>query len=179
MIKIAIASALTLAAFSASAQMYGEVGITAGKYKENLEPGYTAKSSPTALRGIFGYEINPNFAIEGMVGVGMSDDNVKVNGFTAPGVKLEIDSIFGIYVKPKMKFTPELEGFVRAGFAQSKGTLSGNGEQYSAKESGFSYGLGMSYALNPKTSLNVDYMSYLDKNDAKVNGFTFGVGYKF
>ncbi len=179
MIKLAIASALTLAAFGASAQMYGEIGVTAAKYKENLEPGFNAKSSPTALRGVFGYEINPNFAIEGMVGVGMSDDNLKVNGNTVPGVKMEVDSIFGIYAKPKIKFTPELEGFVRAGFAQSKGTFSGFGEQYSAKESGFSYGLGMSYALNPKTSRNIDYMSYLDKNEVKVNGFTFGLGYKF
>jgi opacity protein-like surface antigen len=74
---------------------------------------------------------------------------------------------------------PDLKGFVRLGFAQLKGSISGYGQKYSGNESSFSYGMGFSYALNPKTSLNVDYMSYLDKNDGEVNGFTFGVGYKF
>lgn len=178
MIKIAITSALILASFSASAQMYGEVGITSVKYEETVF-GYNVKSSPTAIRGIFGYEINPNFAVEGLAAFGMSDDNVQVLGYTVPGVKFKVDNVFGFYAKPKVKFTPELEGFVRAGFARSKGTASLNGQSSSASETGFSYGLGMSYALNPMTSLNVDYMSYLDKNDSKATGFTFGVGYKF
>ncbi len=178
MIKIAIASALTLAAFSASAQMYGEIGVTSVKYEDTVF-GYNAETSPTAIRGVFGYEINPNFAVEALAAFGMSDDNVQVRGYTVPGVKFKVDNVFGIYAKPKVKFTPELEGFVRAGFAQSKGTASLNGQSSSASESGFSYGLGLSYALNPKTSLNVDYMSYLDKNNSTATGFTFGVGYKF
>ena len=178
MIKLAIASALTLAAFSASAQMYGEIGFTAVKYEENVF-GYKAESSPTAIRGIFGYEINPNLAIEGLAAFGLSDDKIKVGGYTIPGANFKVDNVFGIYAKPKFKFTPELEGFVRAGFAQSKGTASLNGQSSSASESGFSYGLGVNYALNKTTSLNVDYMSYLDKNESKATGFTFGVGYKF
>jgi opacity protein-like surface antigen len=178
MIKIAITSVLVLAAFSASAQMYGEVGVTSVKYEETSF-GYNIKSSPTAIRGIFGYEINPNFAVEGLAAFGMSDDNVQVLGYTVPGVKFKVDNVFGFYAKPKVKFSPELEGFVRAGFARSKGTASLSGQSSSASETGFSYGLGMSYAVNPMTSLNVDYMSYLDKNDSKATGFTFGVGYKF
>jgi opacity protein-like surface antigen len=178
MIKIAIASALTLAAFSASAQMYGEIGVTSVKYEETVF-GYNAETSPTAIRGVFGYEINPNFAVEGLAAFGMSDDNVKVLGYTVPGIKFKVDNVFGIYAKPKVKFTPQLEGFVRAGFARSKGTASLNDQSSSASDTGFSYGLGMSYALNPMTSLNVDYMYYLDKNNSKAAGFTFGVGYKF
>lgn len=178
MIKLAIASALTLVAFSASAQMYGEIGYTAVKYEENLY-GLNAESSPSAVRGVLGFEINPNLAIEGMVGLGMGDDKVTLNGYTVPGVKMDIDSMLGLYVKPKFMLGPDLEGFVRLGFAQLKGSISGYGEKWTANESSFSYGLGFSYALNQKTSLNVDYMTYLDKDDAKVNGFTFGVGYKF
>ena len=178
MIKLAIASALTLAAFSASAQMYGEVGVSAVTYEESFQ-GNKLKSSPVAIRGIFGYEINPNFAVEGLVAFGMSDDDVKLNGNTVARSNFKVDNVFGIYAKPKVKLTPELEGFVRAGFAQSKGTASLNGQSSSASESGFSYGLGLNYALNKTTSLNVDYMSYLDKNESKATGFTFGVGYKF
>ncbi len=176
--KIIIASALTLAAFSASAHVYGEIGVTSVKYEETVF-GFNAESSPTAIRGIFGYEINPNFAVEGLAAFGMSDDNVQVLGYTYPGLKFKVDNVLGIYAKPKVKFTPELEGFLRAGFARSKGTASLNTLSSSGSETDFSYGLGMSYALNPKTSLNFDYMSYLDKNNSKAAGFTFGVGYKF
>jgi outer membrane autotransporter protein len=178
MIKLAIASALTLAAFSASAQMYGEVGVTSVKYEESFQ-GAKLKSSPVAIRGVFGYEINPNFAVEGLVAFGMSDDDIKLNGNTIARSNFKVDNVIGIYAKPKVKLTPELEGFVRAGFAQSNGTASLNGQSSSASESGFSYGLGMSYALNKTTSINVDYMSYLDKNVSTATGFTFGVGYKF
>jgi opacity protein-like surface antigen len=81
--------------------------------------------------------------------------------------------------KPKFMLGPDLEGFVRLGFSQSKTSFTENGLKHSHNESSFPYGMGFSCALNPKTSLNVDYMSYLDKNDAKIDGFTFGVGYKF
>lgn len=178
MIKLVIASALTLAAFSASAQMYGEVGYTSVKFEANVD-GDNLESSPSAVRGVLGFEINPNLAIEGMVGLGLGDDKVTFNGHKVPGVKTDIDSMLGLYVKPKFMLGPDLEGFVRLGFAQSKGSFSGYGQKVTLTESSFSYGLGFSYALNQKTSLNVDYMSYLDKDDSKVNGFTFGVGYKF
>ena len=178
MIKHVIATALTLAAFSASAQMYGEIGYTKVTVKDS-DSGFNFKSSPTAVRGILGYEINPNFAIEGLAAFGMSDDNVKENGRTLQGAKFKIDNTFGIYAKPKVKFTPELEAFVRAGFAQTKATYSERGFSESSSESSFSYGLGMNYALNKTTSLNVDYMSYYEKDGVTATGFTFGVGYKF
>jgi len=178
MFKFAIATALTLAAFSASAQMYGEIGVTATKFQTKVES-YQFESSPVAVRSIFGYEIHPNFAVEGLAAFGMNSSEVKVNGDTGAGVKFKVDNVFGVYAKPKVKFTPELEGFVRAGFAQSKGTFSAGGQGFSASEISFSYGLGMNYALSKTTSLNVDYMSYLDKNSTKISGFTFGVGYKF
>jgi opacity protein-like surface antigen len=178
MFKHVIATALTLAAFSASAQVYGEIGYTSVTVKDN-DQGFTFKSSPTAVRGILGYEINPNFAIEGLAAFGMKSDKIKENGSTLPGAKFEIDNVFGIYAKPKVKFTPELEGFVRAGFAQTKATYSEPGYSESDSESSFSYGLGMNYALNKTTSLNVDYMSYYKKDGVTATGFTFGVGYKF
>ena len=190
MIKHVIATALTLAAFSASAQVYGEIGYA----KIQLKGGDLdqVETSPTAIRGIIGFEINPNFAIEGLAAFGMNDGDYKANKdkFRPPHAKIKIDNIFGIYAKPKIKFTPELEAFVRVGFAQTKGTYSypdfqaGTNNFYpayskSSSAGNFSYGLGMSYALNKKTSLNVDYMSYFEKDGVKVASFTFGAGYKF
>lgn len=136
MIKLVFASVLALAAINASAQMYGEIGVTSVNYDETV-PGLKFKSSPTAIRGILGYEINPNFAVEGLVGFGMSDDNLQVNGIAVPGAKFKASSIAGIYAKPKAQFTPELEGFVRAGFAQSRGTVSVAGVSASSSTTSF------------------------------------------
>lgn len=177
--KLAIASALALTVIGAQAQTYGEVGYTTTTAKQSTE-GIDIKASPAAIRGILGYEINPNLAIEGLVAFGMGDSTIKVNGVSQPGAKLEIDNAVGIYVKPKMKLNENVEVFARAGFARVKGTVSvaGVGSE-SDSENSFSYGAGLSYSINPQTSVNVDYMQYLSKDGFKVNGFTFGVGFKF
>jgi len=180
--KLVIASAFTLAAFSASAQLYGEIGVTSIKIEE-ATPGLNLESSPAAIRGVFGYEINPNLAVEGLVALGIGDDELRGNGQEIPGVKVETSSVFGIYAKPKVNFTPELEGFVRVGYARSKITTEAPaGSEASTSKSGFSYGLGVSYALSPQISLTVDYMSYLDQtdpDDAKLTGLAFGARYTF
>ena len=176
---LAIASAIALSAIGSQAQTYGEIGYTATTAKSNVD-GDGIKASPSAIRGILGYELNPNLAIEGMVAFGMSDATVKVNGQSVPGVKMEIDNAVGVYIKPKTKLNDNVEIFARAGFARVKGTLSavGFGTETNSENS-FSYGAGLSYAINPATALNVDYMQYLSKDGFKVNGFTFGVGFKF
>lgn len=176
--KLAIASTLALAALAAQAQTYAEIGYTSVNYEEQAL-GYTFKSSPKALRGLMGYELSENVAIEGIVAMGMGDANVKVAGQTISGANLQIDSLYGIYVTPKMKLADNFEGFVRAGYASAKGTVSYNGQNSSGSSNGFSYGLGVRYAFDKKTSLNVDYMSYVDKSDAKATGFTVGIGFKF
>ena len=114
---LVIASAFTLAAFSASAQLYGEIGVTSIKIEE-ATPGLNLESSPAAIRGVLGYEINPNLAVEGLVALGIGDDELRGNGQEIPGVKVEMSSVFGIYAKPKVNFTPELEGLQDDGHAQ-------------------------------------------------------------
>lgn len=150
---------------------------------EEATPGLNLESSPAAIRGVLGYEINPNLAVEGLVALGIGDDELRGNGQEIPGVKVEMSSVFGIYAKPKVNFTPELEGFVRVGYARSKITTEAPaGSEASTSKSGFSYGLGVSYALSPQISLNVDYMSYLDQtdpDDAKFTGLAFGASYTF
>lgn len=176
--KFAITAAIALASVAAQAQIYGEVGYTAITAK-NATDGEVGKASPSALRGFLGYELNPNLAVEGMAAFGMSDATVKFNG-VAGDEKLEIDNAVGLYLKPKLKLNDDVEIFGRVGFASVKYTLSGPSfasETY--RDSGFSYGAGLSYAINPSTSLNADYMQYFSKDGIKVNGFTVGVGFKF
>lgn len=176
--KLVISSLLAMAAVGAQAQTYGEIGYTSISYEEPVE-GYTVKSKPKALRGLVGYELSENLALEGIVGIGLDDADVTVVGRTIPGVKLKIDNMYGFYVTPKMKLAENFEGFVRAGFASASGTVSANGQTSSGTTDGLSYGLGVRYSFDKNTSVSVDYMSYFDKSDSKATGFTVGVGFRF
>jgi opacity protein-like surface antigen len=177
--KIALASVLAAAAIGVQAQTYGEIGYTSTTFKETVD-GFTVKASPSAIRAILGYELNPNLAVEGMAAIGMGGASIKVNDVSIPDLKLKVENAVGVYLKPKMKLNDAVEVFGRLGYASVKGTLYATGlGSDSGTDNSFSYGAGLSYAIDPKTSLNGDYMQYLSKDGAKVNGFTFGVGYKF
>jgi len=177
--KIAIALAMVSASIAAQAQMYGEIGYTSTSAKQQID-GLGIKASPSALRGILGYELNPHLAVEGLVAFGMTSDTLKVNGVSVPGLELELDSAVGLYLKPKTQLNEQVELFGRVGFARVKGTSSAAGlGSESDSDTSFSFGAGLSYAINPSTSLKADYMQYLNKDGFKVNGFTFGLGFKF
>src|SRR5688572_3945380 len=100
--RIAIAAATVLAMLGTSAQaqtpspLYGEVGYYFLKIKAEGE-----SISLGALRGILGYDLHPNSAVEGMLAFGVRDEkeSVVVNGMTVSS-KLGVQSAFGIYVKP-------------------------------------------------------------------------------
>ena len=175
--KITLASVLALAAIGAQAQTYGEIGYATVSFTDpSTSPTY--KSSPKALRGLVGYEVSENIAVEGIIGLGLGSDSIKVNGQSS-GANLKINSMYGVYLTPKAKLADNLEGFVRAGYMHVKGTATDSGSSSTSSESGFSYGFGARYALDKNMSLNVDYMSYLNKTDIKATGFTVGIGYKF
>lgn len=171
---ILTAATLTL---SAQAQGYVELGYTSVNYAETVL-GYNAKASPSATRVILGYEVQPTFSIEGMLGFGLGDASISGLG-NLNGLKLKIDNLFGIYAKPKYQFAPNLEGFLRVGVANGSGTVSYNGISSSTSGSSLSAGVGMSYAIDKKLSVNIDAMSYYNKNTTAVTGMTVGLGYKF
>jgi opacity protein-like surface antigen len=174
--KISVASVLAIAAIGAQAQTYGEVGYTSTTFKGDAG-GFTQEGSPSVIRAILGYELNPNLAVEGMGAFGISDSTFKVNGVNQDG-KLKADNAIGVYLKPKMKLSESVEIFGRAGYTRVRGTVSYT-DPISSNYNSISYGAGLGYAIDSKTSLNVDYMQYINKDGFKVNGFTLGAGYKF
>lgn len=172
---------MAFVALSAQAQIYGELGHTSTSYKETvlLSSMVTAKSSPTAIRGLIGHDSNENLALEGMFAFGLSGDDIKVGGFAVPSSRANIDNVFGIYLKPKTKLSQQMELYGRLGFVRAKGTASVGSTSTSGHDNSFSGGLGLSYLMNQKMSFNADYMQYLNKDGVKLNGFTVGVGFKF
>ncbi|MBK1685997.1 porin family protein [Rubrivivax gelatinosus] len=175
--KIAMIAAAVLACGAAQAQtvaspIYGEIGyslLNADVVGTDFDLG--------AVRGILGYEVHPNVALEAMFALGTSDDSVRAGSDT---VKLKLEHSYGFYVKPKVDVSEGLELFARVGFAESKlkATLVGEFSN-SDSDNDVSFGVGMKYAFSKNMYGVVDYMRYYNKDDVKVDGFTFGLGYKF
>jgi opacity protein-like surface antigen len=136
------------------------------------------KAKPTVLTGIVGYEINPNVAVEGLLGLGLNKSSVTVGG-TSTNIDAKISTSYGIFVKPKVMVSNEVELFARLGYASSKLKLSTSGASRSETESSFAYGLGGNYYLNKQTYLTASYMSLYSKDGVKATGLSIGVGYKF
>lgn len=131
-----------------------------------------------AARVILGYNLMENLAMDGMIAFGASDGSTTISGVTIKG---RIDSGYGIYLKPKAKLSESIEVFGRLGYFNSKMTVWAPGTLVSLPSSGddFSYGVGGSIKVSKDISLNLDYMSYYNKNGTSVNGVTLGLGFNF
>jgi predicted porin len=170
--RIAIAAAAAIAMLSTAAQaqtspVYGEIGYTMLKMKAEGE-----SVKPNALRGIVGYTLHPNVAVEGMLAFGVGDDSIN-------GVDVKLQHAYGAYVKPKFDVTPQFEVFGRLGFTEAKFKATDAAGSESDSDNDFSYGLGAAYRFNPRMSVGLDYMRYSDKDGVKVDGVTVSFGYRF
>ena len=174
--QVSALAVLSFAAMSVSAQpspskIYGEVGYTQLSYKES---GY--KADPGVLRAVIGTEINPNVNLEAMIGVGITDGSTRISNVT---VTSQVDRFWGLYVRPKVMLSPDVELFGRVGYASSKVTASIPGYALSDSGNSMSYGAGVSFKVAQNTSLVADYMSYYSKDGVKATGFSVGLGFKF
>ena len=168
-IAIAAAAASLLVGVAAHAQqapatspLYGELG-----YSWTQIHGNGFKATPGAVRGILGYDLHPNVAVEGMLegGTGTDTDN---------GVSAKLKSSYGVFVKPKYDFG-NTEVFARVGFARTNLALS-TGD---VSSNDFAYGVGVKYNVTPRVNVGVDYTRLADKNGVKADGVTLGLGYRF
>ncbi len=172
--KSLLALALVALAGSASAQsFYGEVGYTALKLESNNPP-ISGEFKPGALRGIVGYSLLENLAVEGMASFGIKDAGISING-VGTGINGDIDHSYGVFLKPRINVGGGVEVFGRFGYLRTK--VSGAG--VSGSDSDFAYGVGLNYSINRAWSVNFDYLNYYDKGSDKASGYTLGVGLKF
>jgi opacity protein-like surface antigen len=153
------------------ARWSGEIGYTSLR----LEDG-TSRFRPDSLRGIVGYEIGPNVAIEGMAAFGVRDDTATVLGASVDG---RVSHSYGLYLKPKASLGSQLEVFGRVGVTRSRYSVAPGGLPATDSASDFSWGAGVNYSLSPTTYIGLDYLRLLDKGGIKANGVTLGLGMRF
>lgn len=173
---LGIAACLLMAgaahAQQANQALYGEIGYTQLKYSAAGVP----DAKPGMLRGIIGYDLHPNFALEGMLGFGVKDDSVN---FMGVNFDVKAQHAYGVFVKPKINPTKDLELFLRMGYSRFKTKVSVLGVSASDSDGDFSYGGGLNYNVSPSTFIGVDYMNYFKKDGGKIDGLTVGVGFRF
>ena len=173
-----------ISSFAADDGYYAEFGYASINYSYTYSSDYSFKwNNGAAIRLVFGKELGENLAIEGMYasGINSSDKTTIISPYNS---NIKLTSMYGVYLKPKYNISENINVFARIGLTQS--TI--NGSMYdgtnlygtnSASASSTSYGVGTSYKLNDKFNLNLDYMSYYNKNSIDINAVTLGVGYKF
>jgi len=176
MIRFLGGAMVLAAAVAAQAQVYVEGAIAPLTLKD--DEASVLKTKPTVLTGIVGYEINPNVAVEGFLGLGTNKSPVTLDG-ASTDVTAKISTSYGVFIKPKVMVSNEVELFARLGYAQSKLKLSSSDAHQGDSGSSFAYGLGGNYYLNKQTYLTASYMSLYSKNGGNINGFNLGAGYKF
>ena len=177
---LGLALAATLAAGAAQTQtspqgdagaFYAEIGYTGLTYKDP-----DVKTHPADVRLIGGYELHPNMAVEFIGLLSAKESKVTADGSL---IKLKVDSVWGLFLKPKVAVSPEVELFGRLGYARTKVKLAADQGTISDSANSFAYGVGAAYAINKRVSINLDYMSYYNRDNIRIQGPTLGLGIKF
>ena len=171
-----------LAAEPPAPGFYAGVNYTSTDYKESGFP----TVSPTALTFKLGKELNPNLAIEGRLGIGLSDGNTSI---IVPGIppvtvdlSLDIDNFYGVYLKGMLP-TGSITPYGLIGWTKGKLTATATGgglsASYSDSDSSVSYGIGVDFQMSKTAALNLEYGQLLKGDGYKLNGFSAGVTFKF
>lgn len=178
-LRLAVAAALALiAAPGAMAQsVYGEVGYALMSTQVSVPLlGLSAKAKPTMARALVGVSPFGGLSIEGIASGSLSNDPFVSSGsVNATFGKAEVGQILGLYVGSRLGLGP-VEVFGRAGMAKSSVNFNGLG---SSDDTDFSYGGGLRLMPLAGFTLSADYMNYLNKGGARIEGYTLSVGYKF
>ncbi len=170
-----VALLAVLAVGAASAQTmkkdsgyYGEVGYTALNIK-NDNNGFAI--TPDLARLVVGKEIDKNLDVEASYAFTVSKDSAVVNGTKYTGKA----SGFGLFLKPKMEISKDVEAFARIGAFHNKYEDEGS---YISKTK-LAYGLGVQAQFTKDFYGQVDYMNYYKQDGFSAKGFTLSVGTRF
>lgn len=179
-LKFLLAAAVVAGSQGAMAQnVYGEVGYSALSTKLSVPViGLAATAKPSMVRGLIGVSPFGGLNIEGIVAGSLSDDRFSIDVGNRSSVQLgraKVNQILGAYIGTKIGLGP-VEVFGRAGWAQSEVHFSGLGK---SDTSDFSYGAGIRLIPGGNFTVSADYMNYLNKGGARIDGYTLSVGYRF
>ena len=137
-------------------------------------------AEPTALIGRLGYFPTDYFAIEGRLGLGLSEDSVSATGPDGFGgtmtvdVDFEIDRLFGAYAAGYLPLGDVAAAYGLVGITNVKATVSANGFSESDTDTGLSYGVGIDFYPSSGFGITAEYMQYLDESGYDLSAVSIG-----
>ncbi|MCU0941928.1 MAG: porin family protein [Hydrogenophaga sp.] len=162
---------------STGSSLYGEIGYNSVSVTES-GGGLTVKFKPDLLTGVIGYRLNPNLSVEGLLGFGIGDDEITLNGM-ASGVMGEMGTTYGVFLRPSMAVSESVELFGRVGFVRNTLKLSGPGGSASLSDTGLAYGIGANFNLSKTSYLQANWTSYYNDDGMKLQGIGVAWGMNF
>ncbi|PFG11088.1 MULTISPECIES: porin family protein [unclassified Marinobacter] len=169
-----IGSATILGAGTAQAQNgYAGANLNFLEYNEN---GINDDASLTAGTFRLGAQVNEYLSGELRAGLGFSDDTVNITG---TDVDIELDSLFGAYLRGGFPITKQIYPYAVFGVTRGQVTYSAQGFSESKSETDTSFGVGVDFTLIDQVTLNVEYMSWFDKDGTEIDGFSVGASTAF
>lgn len=125
------------------------------------------------LSGKVGGYVNPYFGLEARAGFGVTDDDV---GFSSD---LSVNSFFGGYATLNMVNESPVTPYGIIGFTRYELELDGPGISEKDDETDLSFGAGVNVAITEELSGNLEYMRYVDTDDATADGIGLGLTFHF
>lgn len=161
----------------ASSKLYAELGYAALSLKETVGTD-SAKASPGALTGVFGYRFMPQVSVEGLVGLGVGQSGVKENG-VPNGVDVKVGNALGVFLRPSVSVSDRIDLFARAGWLRTTLKITEGSLSESGSDNSFAYGLGANFHLSDTSYIQANWMQYYNKDGLKVNGIALAYGTRF
>ena len=168
-------SALTIASTSSAQDSGAYAGFSIGflKYEED---GISA--NPTLGVGRVGYNINPNFAIEGELGFTLATDTIDEGG-----IEFDVGASYqAIFAKGSIAASDNVNLFARAGVMKAELEAEAMGITVSVDDTSFAYGIGAEIFTDGPLDIRAEvYKATFEDNGAEGDATVLAIGgtYKF
>ena len=160
------AISLGLCSFSASADFYAGalVSYSNAEYRQ-FSSHSVVEGNPFLLQAQAGYFFNDYLALEARYGTSIQRDN-----------GLAVDSVASGFIKLNMPVSERIALYGLAGYSSvqiDQQSVS------SGKDQGFSFGLGMHYALDKHNAVVFEFVDNTSEEQVRLNALTLGFQHRF
>ncbi len=177
--KLLISSLLALSTCFSATSLAGDFyyggSVTTTKYED---PSLGEKANINLISGRLGYQFNDYFAAETRLGFGLGEDEIESQGLIE---SISHQGYLGLYAKAGFPITQTIQPYVIAGYAFNKvkgQVLTQSGPAVTMNLQDASFGVGVDFKFDG-FDINAEYLQYLDRAEAKVDGVSIGISTTF
>ena len=126
-----------------------------------------------------GNQLNPNWAVEARLGIGIGDDTAEVTlDNTTSNVNVKYDNYIGAFLRWGAS-SGRMQPYLMLGYGQIDATATVEGFSFDSDGDDAAFGGGVNIAFTDSVSGNLEYMQYLKTSRTEVTGIAFGLEYDF